>query len=56
MTDIEQKELLKQALKEWLDGKFAAFGRWSFYSISSAAFTALMYFILSMSGWKYLGH
>lgn len=31
------KEAVKEAIKEWLDQQFAAFGRWSFYSICSMA-------------------
>lgn len=47
-----QKELVKEALKEWLDDKFLAFGKWSAAAIGAAAFTALMYFIFWFDGWK----
>lgn len=46
------KETVKEALKEWLDDKFAAFGRWSFAAAAAAAFAALMYFVLKMNGWQ----
>ncbi len=40
------KAALKDALKEWLDGKYAEFGRWSFHTIMAAALAALTYYIL----------
>ena len=49
----EDKEVLKQALKEWMDEKFAAFGRWSASTIAILALTALVYFILQTSGWSH---
>lgn len=50
--DEEQKEILKQALKEWMDERFAAFGRWTFYGFLVAAWGALAYLILYSEGWK----
>lgn len=47
----EQKRIYKEALKEWLDEKFAAFGKWSAISMAAAALVALTYFILSVNGW-----
>jgi hypothetical protein len=49
----EEKEVLKEALREWLDAKFAEFGKWSLGSIVCAAFIALIYFMLSMNGWSH---
>lgn len=51
MTDQDTKLALKEALKEWLDDKFAAFGKYSFTAMASAAFVALIYFILTSNGW-----
>lgn len=51
MSDREVKQALKEALKEWLDDKYAEFGRWSFRTILVAGLAALVYFILSMNGW-----
>lgn len=49
-TPEEQKEIvkdaMKEALKEWLDKQFAAFGRWTFYGILSAG--------LALFAWVYL--
>lgn len=45
------KDAMKEAMKEWLDEKFAAFGRWSFYGFMAALFTAFTYFIMASTGW-----
>lgn len=52
MSKEDTKAALKEALKEWMDEKFAAFGRWSFYAIAAMGLTALVYFMLRMNGWK----
>lgn len=46
----EQKEIFKEALKEWLDEKFAVFGRWAFKGMLAAAFTGLIYIALKGKG------
>jgi hypothetical protein len=51
VSDQETKDALKEALKEWLDEKFAQFGKWSFTAICAAALGALAYFILWTNGW-----
>lgn len=51
MSDPETKDALKEALKEWLDDKFAELGKWSFRTISVVALGALTYFILQVNGW-----
>ena len=45
------KQALKEALKEWLDERFASFGKWSFGTIAAIALAALTYFILQVNGW-----
>lgn len=52
MGDDHEKEILKEALKEWLDEKFAELGKWSFRTISAAALGALVYFMLKTNGWS----
>lgn len=52
MSSQDEKEILKEALQEWMDGKFASFGRWSFYTLATLAFGAVIYFILITNGWK----
>jgi hypothetical protein len=51
MTPEEQREILKQALREWLNDQFAAFGRWTFYGLLSAAFAGIVYLALIGAGW-----
>ncbi len=54
MSDADEdkvKEVFKEALKEWLDEKFAAFGKWSAITLAAMALAALVYFILSVQGW-----
>lgn len=46
------KNAVKEALKEWLDEKFTAFGKWAAVSVAAMALAALVYFILAMHGWK----
>lgn len=48
----EQKEIIKEALKEWLDEKFLTFGKWSFLSVAALFVAAVVYFILFAHGWK----
>lgn len=51
LTPNEQKEVIKLALKEWLNEQFAAFGRWSLFGILSMAFSVLVYIWLAEHGW-----
>lgn len=45
------KIALREVIKEWLDERTRAVGRWSIRGIGLAAFAALVYFILTHSGW-----
>lgn len=47
-----QKAAIKEAMKEWLDEQFAAFGRWAFYGLLASAFTGVVYLALIGQGWK----
>lgn len=47
----EGKRIVKEAIQEWLDGKFAEFGRWSLMGIAAAALGALAYWVLTSQGW-----
>lgn len=51
MSEDEMKRVMKDALKEWLDEKFSAFGKWSFGAVGAMALAALTYFILWINGW-----
>lgn len=50
MTHEEQKAIVKEAIGEWLDDKFRAFGKWSAGGIAAAALAALAYFIFTHGG------
>ena len=41
------KLVLKDALKEWMDAKYAEFGKWSVHAILAAALAALAYYLIS---------
>ena len=55
MSDMDknaQKEAFKEALTEWLDKQFSAFGRWAIRSMVAVAFTAIIYMFLISQGWS----
>lgn len=47
----EDKQLIKDAVDEWLDKKFAAFGKWSARALAALLLAAFVYFILWSQGW-----
>ena len=51
MNKDENKEIVKEALKEWLDDKFADLGRWSLGLIFALILAAMLYFVLWANGW-----
>ena len=52
MSKEEQKEAMKEAMAEWLDDKFALFGKWTAGGLLAAAFFGLVYLGLTGQGWK----
>lgn len=46
-----QKQAVKEAIREWLNDQFAAFGKWTFYGLMSAAFVGIVYLALTGAGW-----
>ena len=44
------KEVMKAAIKEWMDERFAAFGKWTATGIAIAAVTVLAWAIVAMNG------
>ena len=50
-SDPRIKEALKEAIHEWLDEQFVAFGKFSLYGLIAAAFAGLVY--LAVSGLGY---
>ena len=47
----EMKAAVKEALKEWMDEKFKQVGMFTVNGILVAGLGALVYFILTYSGW-----
>lgn len=51
-SDADRKRIVKEAISEWLDAKFSAFGKWSFYGICAAALALLAYLLMIKAGWS----
>jgi hypothetical protein len=54
MSDLDQdavKDALKEGLHEWLDEKFAAFGKWSLGGLAAAGLAGLVYLAMTGAGW-----
>ncbi len=47
----EMKQIVKDAIREWLDEQATKFGKWSIRFIAVFALGALTYFILTSQGW-----
>lgn len=47
ITPEEQKKILKEALQEWLDAKYAEFGKWTMRGVMAAGLVALVVFLTS---------
>lgn len=56
MTDLpphDQKELIKQAIKEWMDEKYAEIGRWTVRVVLTSALSALLFWYIQTKGFKW---
>lgn len=47
----EDKELVKEAIKEWLNEQFSSFGKWSAIGIASMMFYLFAQAITSSAWW-----
>ena len=45
------KDELKIAIKEWMDERFAAFGKWTMLTAGVMLFGWLVYGLLTINGW-----
>lgn len=45
------KVAMREVINEWMDQRLKDFGRWSLYGLAITAFGALVYFVLTHSGW-----
>jgi hypothetical protein len=46
----EQKAVVKEAFKEWLDEKAAEFGKWTLKFLGTALFGAILFYLVT-HGW-----
>jgi hypothetical protein len=51
-NEDEQKAIIKQAITEWLDEKYTAFGKWTLHGLMAACLGALAYFLAIHGGFK----
>lgn len=56
MSDLKRsssvvKDAVREALHEWLDEKYAAFGRWSFHGLVAACIGGMVFAFLWSQGW-----
>lgn len=47
------KTALREVINEWLDDRWKQVGKWTVRGIAVAAFSALIYFILTGGGWSH---
>ena len=50
--EIHMKDVMKEAIKEWLDEKYVVIGKWTINGIIAAALAALAYFTMWSHGWS----
>ena len=48
----EQKEIIKEAITEWLDSKYAQAGKWTIHGIIASAIAFLGFFLATHGGFK----
>lgn len=54
MSQIDEdtiKRAVREVLREWLEEKYAAFGKWSLMGLGALFFVSIVYFIVLMNGW-----
>lgn len=52
MTDRDEKEIYKQAIKEWMDEQYAKFGRFILGKLVWAGIVAFLLWYVSVRGFK----
>jgi len=51
MNPEDYKKAVKEALREWLDEKYALLGKWAVRSFIASLLALIAYLILVKSGW-----
>lgn len=52
MSDPDQKEIVKQAIKEWMDDRYADLGRYAVKSVLIMAITVILWKYIELRGFK----
>jgi hypothetical protein len=53
LGDKDQKEVIKQAIKEWMDDRYAEVGKWFIKSLLIAGVTSFLFWYISVRGYKF---
>ena len=53
LTPKDQKEVVKQAIKEWMDERYADVGKWFVKSILIAGVTSFLFWYIAVRGYKF---
>lgn len=53
VKQAELRQVVIEAIKEWLNEMFAAFGRWTLGGLAAAALAGLVYLALIGQGWAH---
>ena len=48
----EQKEIVKEAIREWLDEKYSSFGKWTLHGVLASVLGAVAYYLVAHGGFK----
>ncbi len=50
-VDDATKEAVKEAIREWLDEKYASFGKWSLHGLLAMLLAGCVYLFMISQGW-----
>lgn len=51
VSEEETKRVIKEAMREWLDEKYSAFGKWTLHGVLAASLAGLVVIIFWSQGW-----
>lgn len=53
MSDNEQKDIIKQAIKEWMDERYAEIGHWTIRILVTTALAGLFWAYVQARGFRF---
>lgn len=53
LSKFEQKALIKQAIKEWMDERYSEVGKWFLKSLLIAGVTSFLFWYIAVRGFKF---